>query len=368
MIEITLDIRLREFQATSRAAIGATSGSSSASTTEDGGGDTKTTTDGGSQSPTSSSGGSQTPTSGSSSASTTASGGSSTPTSGASSASTTNDGGAQTSSSNAASSSKSTADADGGQTSSSGGGGSSSASTTDGGAHQHVWASGAVDASPYVTKHLVDGPGTHFFNLDTDGSTGFATADDYPVHDHGMAHNHGTHTHTVADHSHGMAHTHSHSHTIDDHHHGMAHTHDVTISNHTHGMTHTHDVTISAHTHTVTIVDHDHAVTIDDHSHGMEHTHVVPALDLDYGMFEESMPASWSVTPTLYSVSGGGSLTLEHTFDPITDELTELDLIAHVTTAGRWLLRLQSDAAQPNNGRLVAQVYGAAIGAISSAR
>ena len=273
LLDVVLKIRLRQFQSTSRNAAGATSGPSS----------TSTTASGGSSTPTSSSGGSQTPTSGSSSASTTDAGGSSSPTSGA-----------------------------------------SSASTTGGGAHQHVWASYAGAAGGYTTRHFQDGPGAVNFDLATDIASGLATADDFPVHDH-----------------------------------GMAHTHTVTIAAHDHGMAHTHTVTIAAHTHTVTIAAH---------THGMDHTHTVPALDLNYGMFEETLPASWSVTPKLYSVDSGGSLTLVHTFTAITDKVHELDLTAYAETAGDWMVELQSDAAQPNNGRLVADVYGAATGAISSAR
>jgi hypothetical protein len=133
---------------------------------------------------------------------------------------------------------------------------------------------------------------------------------------------------------------------------GTAHTHTAgsyagtlnetairTIDNHSHTIAHTHDVTIGNHTHTTPA--HTHALT--------------------YGTFEEAMPASHSVTVKTYK-RAAGVWTLVNTSAAITTDLADLDLTAVITGPGDWRIQVQSDAAQPNGGRLGCDVYGSISG------
>ena len=122
---------------------------------------------------------------------------------------------------------------------------------------------------------------------------------------------------------------------------GTPHTHTVTIGGHTHGIAHTH--TTPSHQHTTPT-----------------HTH-----DLTYGIFKETLPASWSVTMRVYKRENS-SWSLVDTVAGLTSETHELDLAGAITGSGLWRLEFQSAAAQPNNGRLAIDVAGQVLGAIAS--
>jgi hypothetical protein len=78
------------------------------------------------------------------------------------------------------------------------------------------------------------------------------------------------------------------------------------------------------------------------------------------------MPVSWSVTLRLYEYVAS-VWTLRHTAAPMIGLTGEIDLSDYVTDAGMWLVTLQSDAAQPNGGRLSAQLFGTVVGAVRAA-
>lgn len=128
---------------------------------------------------------------------------------------------------------------------------------------------------------------------------------------------------------------------------GTAHTHGAgtfgdanavqTDGGHSHPIPHTHNVTIAAHTHGLT-----------------------------YGTFEEAYPVSHSVTLRVYE-RVGGSWTLRGTFAGLTADLVDVDLTAVMTGPGDWRLTVQSEAAQPNGGRLGCDLYGLVWVAVQSA-
>jgi hypothetical protein len=124
----------------------------------------------------------------------------------------------------------------------------------------------------------------------------------------------------------------------------------------------------TAHTHTngtyelvtgpfvVDIAQHSHTIA---HDHGIAHTHTTPdhTHGLTYGTFEEAMPASHSVTLRVYE-RVGSTWTLRGTFSGLTDDLVDVDLTAVMVSSGDWRLTVQSEAAQPNGGRLGCDLYG----------
>lgn len=117
----------------------------------------------------------------------------------------------------------------------------------------------------------------------------------------------------------------------------------------------------SDHTHTVTIAAHDHSTPSHQHT-TPGHTH-----DLAYGIFKETIPASWSVTMRVYQLDDDGTTwNLVETVSGLTGETHELDLADSITASGLWRLEFQSAAAQPNNGRLAIDVAGQVMGAIAS--
>jgi hypothetical protein len=96
------------------------------------------------------------------------------------------------------------------------------------------------------------------------------------------------------------------------------------------------------------------------HGHGMAHTHSTPnhTHALTYGTYEETYPASHSVKVKTYE-RVGSSWTLRNTSSAITTDLADLNLTSIITGPGDWQLRIQSDAGQPNAGRLGCDLYGA---------
>ncbi|HET7070152.1 MAG TPA: hypothetical protein VFI40_04965 [Nocardioides sp.] len=92
------------------------------------------------------------------------------------------------------------------------------------------------------------------------------------------------------------------------------------------------------------ISDHDH--TTPNHTHG-----------LTYGTYEEAFPASHSVTLTVYKRIAGAWVS-QHTTTGITDDLADVDLTTVITGPGDWKITLQSEAAQPNGGRLGCDLFG----------
>jgi hypothetical protein len=103
------------------------------------------------------------------------------------------------------------------------------------------------------------------------------------------------------------------------------------------------------------------------HSHGIPHTHSTPnhTHGLTYGTFEETFPASHSVTLKVYE-RVSGTWTLRSTTSGITADFEDVDLTAVMINAGDWRLTVQSAGGQPNGGRLGCDVYGAITGAIQS--
>ena len=232
-------------------------------------------------------------------------------TSGSSSAASSASGGSSTPTSGA--SSASSADSSGTLTSASGG-----ASTSGGeGAHWH-----------------------YAFEFAGDSPIGSRTAHNYSTYGSAAGVNleTGASCHDILTGAPAADHTHStpnHSHTVAGHDHGIAHTHVVTIGGHDHGIAHTHSTP--------------------DHSHSL----VLAAT-------KEAYPDSHSATIKVFKLNGG-------TWDLIggvwamTDDAPELDLTAYVDGPGRWRFTLQSDASQPNSGRLGAHISGYVLGGIQSA-
>lgn len=117
---------------------------------------------------------------------------------------------------------------------------------------------------------------------------------------------------------------------------------------------------------------HDQIDSLGSHHHTMAHTHTTPnhshsipghTHDINYGTFEETYPASHSVTVRTYKRIGGG-WTLEDTQTGITDDLADLDLTGVIVGPGDWRIEVQSEAAQPNSGRLGVDVYGSILAVI----
>lgn len=104
------------------------------------------------------------------------------------------------------------------------------------------------------------------------------------------------------------------------------------------------------------------------HSHGIAHTHSTPnhTHGLTYGVFKEAYPASHSVTLKVYELVTG-VWTLRTTIAGLADDSEDVELTEWITGPGQWMLTLQSEAAQPNGGRLGAYVSGYVLGAIQSA-
>lgn len=104
------------------------------------------------------------------------------------------------------------------------------------------------------------------------------------------------------------------------------------------------------------------------HNHSVPaHTHSTPAHThaLDYGTFEETYPASHSVTLRVYERTGS-TWTLRGTFSGLTADLEDVDLTAVMTGPGDWRLTIQSAGGQPQGGRLGCDVFGAVLGPIQS--
>jgi hypothetical protein len=116
-------------------------------------------------------------------------------------------------------------------------------------------------------------------------------------------------------------------------------------------------------------------VTLTGHTHDIPHTHATPAHQHDinghthaltYGTFEETFPASHSVTLRVYE-RVGAAWTLRGTLAGLTADLVDVDLTAVIDGPGDWRLTVQSEAAQPNGGRLGCDLYGLVWVAVQSA-
>lgn len=105
--------------------------------------------------------------------------------------------------------------------------------------------------------------------------------------------------------------------------------------------------------------------SIDPHQHSNPHTHSTPSHShgLSYGTYEESYPASHSVTLKTYK-RVGGAWTLQHTDSGITSDLADIDLTGVITGPGDWRFQVQSAAGQPNGGRLGCDLYGSILAVI----
>lgn len=110
------------------------------------------------------------------------------------------------------------------------------------------------------------------------------------------------------------------------------------------------------------------------HDHTIAHTHTTPAHahtvpghthTLVYGVQKEAYPASHSVTLKVYELEAG-AWVLRGTIPALIADIEDLDLTAFIGGPGNWRLELKSDAAQPNGGRLGADVSGYVLGAIQS--
>jgi hypothetical protein len=190
-----------------------------------------------------------------------------------------------------------TSNTDGGSTTPSGGGstsGSSSSSTTGTGDHKHIIAGDLGSAGGYTLRKWI-GNGLNF-DLAVDSVPGDSRIWTFLESESGTEHDHGmSHTHTTP----------SHTHTTPNH--------DHTVPGHTHAMT--------------------------------------------YGTFEESFPASHSVTVKTYKLIGS-TWTLQDTVSGLTLNNETVDLTGVIDGPGDWRIQVQSAAAQPNNGRLGVDMYG----------
>lgn len=108
-------------------------------------------------------------------------------------------------------------------------------------------------------------------------------------------------------------------------------------------------------------------VSIVNHTHGITHDHSTPnhTHSLVYGVFKEAYPVSHSVTLKVYELEAG-AWVLRGTIPSLTADIEDIDLTAFLTGPGNWRLELKSDAAQPNGGRLGADISGYVLGAIQS--
>lgn len=124
-----------------------------------------------------------------------------------------------------------------------------------------------------------------------------------------------------------------------------------------------------AHDHTVTIPSHTHSTP--NHTHP-SHDHTVSAHthDLTYGIFKEPMPASWSVIIGVYRRNSSGGWDLLESLSGLTDETEELDITELLREIdppeGIYRLTFQSDAGQPNGGRVGVDVAGTVVVGIAS--
>lgn len=102
---------------------------------------------------------------------------------------------------------------------------------------------------------------------------------------------------------------------------------------------------------------HDHGMA---HTHDIAHTHSTPnhSHNLTYGVFEETYPASHSVDILVQRFSAGVWSTVQTIANITADSDLDRDISSGITVAGEYRLRLLSDAAQPNGGRLVADLSG----------
>lgn len=98
---------------------------------------------------------------------------------------------------------------------------------------------------------------------------------------------------------------------------------------------------------------------IDPHTHTIAHTHSTPnhTHDLTYGTFEETYPSSHSVRVRVYKRESN-AWTLVYTSGVVDQDLQDVNLTDIINSAGDWRIAVQSDAAQPNGGRLGCDVYG----------
>jgi hypothetical protein len=101
---------------------------------------------------------------------------------------------------------------------------------------------------------------------------------------------------------------------------------------------------------------------------GVGHTHSTPnhTHGLAYGVFKEAYPAGHSVTVKVYELEDD-TWNLVATLPALAGDIEDVDLSAYIVGPGNWRLSLKSDAAQPNGGRLGADVSGYVLGAIQSA-
>lgn len=113
---------------------------------------------------------------------------------------------------------------------------------------------------------------------------------------------------------------------------------------------------------------HSHTVAIGGHTHSIAHTHDVPAHvhGLDYGIFEEAMPAAIDAVVGVYK-RNGASWDLVASISGLTDEVEDVDLTPWVDSAGSWRLAIESAPGAPQGGRLAVSVAGSIEGAIQSA-
>jgi hypothetical protein len=113
---------------------------------------------------------------------------------------------------------------------------------------------------------------------------------------------------------------------------------------------------------TDTTSNHSHTLA---HTHGIPHTHSTPSHThpLTYGTFEETFPASHSVTLKTYKRIGG-AWTLQNTVSGLTANLEDVDLTGVITGPGDWRIEAQSAASQPNNGRLGCDIFGSIIAVV----
>jgi hypothetical protein len=101
------------------------------------------------------------------------------------------------------------------------------------------------------------------------------------------------------------------------------------------------------------------------HQHTLIHTHSTPAHahDLSYGVYKEALPASHSVTLTVFQWDGS-AWVLVTTIGGLTGMVEDIDLTDHIVDPGKYRISLQSAGGQPNGGRLGCDAAGYVVGAI----
>jgi len=114
--------------------------------------------------------------------------------------------------------------------------------------------------------------------------------------------------------------------------------------------------------------EHSHDVTIGTHTHTIAHTHTTPnhTHGLTYGVFKETYPVSHNVTLRVARYDAGTGWDELAIITGLTDDVEDVDLTDYITGPGVYRITLRSTTAQPQGGRLGANLAGYVVGMIQT--